>query len=255
MLFAWAQDESEGAYVNNEKVTGIWKEITPPQLFENRTLLKYNKEFKFDDKSLEVTSRLVQLINGDKLLMTTSQDPDQPYIYNLKRVNTEEWVEISLSDYEHHCLKCELEALVSQFNQEVVIDIGVPTLKIIGGVVAVVAAVPSGGASLSILGAVGVSFEIIAGTYSTVSGMTELTLNFSNREEWISEIPSGYLNATIGMTVRYIYGDTEKTENIEFVLTFVEGVATYNFKNPTDLQKLDNALSIMNVTISEITKE
>jgi hypothetical protein len=253
-MVGWLQDEEEGEYTNNELVTGKWEIVDPPQLFQNRTALKYNKIFKFDNVFLQVTCLLVQLENGDKLLMSPSDNSEEPEVYKIKYTGTEEWVEIYLTDYQQHCLKCELEALVVQFHQEVVIDIGVPTLKIIGGVVAVAAAVPSGGASLSILGALGVSFNIIVGTYSTVSGMAELTLNFSNKEEWIEKIPGGYLNATIGMTIKYIYGDSEKTENIEFVLTFVEGVAVYNFKNPSDLQKLDNALSITNITISEIIK-
>ena len=40
--------------------------------------------------------------------------------------------------------------------------------------------------------------------------------------------------------------DKEVTETINATLSVVEGVATFNFKNPTDLQKIDNAINITN---------
>ncbi len=152
------------------------------------------------------------------------------------------------------CLSCELSTLGHIAVQEA-IDIGIPTLKIAAGIVAVAAALPTGGASLTGLGALGISFGVVAGTYTTVTGGAELVLNITNRKELKEKIPSGYLNAVIGLTITYMVDDKEVTETINGLLTVVEGVATYNFDDPTALQKLDNAINISNVIISNIERE
>jgi RHS repeat-associated protein len=149
------------------------------------------------------------------------------------------------------CLSCELSDLGHLVTQKA-IDIGVPTLKIAAGIIAVAAAIPTGGTSLTTLGALAVGFDITVGTYAIASGTGELTLNIANKKELAEKIPSGYLNATIGITITSMVDDKEVTETITGVLTVVEGVATYNFKDAKALQKLDNAVNITNVTLSNI---
>ena len=125
-------------------------------------------------------------------------------------------------------------------------------LRIAAGIVAVAAAIPTGGASLSTLGALGVSFGITVGTYSAASGAVELTMNITNKKELAEKIPSGFLNATVGLTVKTMVDDKEVVEYMEFGLNVVEGAATMKFDDPSQLQKFSNIITSGNMTIESI---
>ncbi len=148
------------------------------------------------------------------------------------------------------CLSCELTDLGHLAGQKA-IDIGIPTLKILGGIITVAAAIPTGGASIV---ASSVIAGTLSGTYAIASGTNDLILNIQGNKELADKTPGGFLQATIGLTVSYMVDDKEVTERINGILTIVEGAATFSFKDPSALQKIDNAINITNVTISEVQR-
>jgi RHS repeat-associated protein len=149
------------------------------------------------------------------------------------------------------CTSCELDQMGRQLASNAVYY-GVPAAKIFVGVVAIAAAIPSGGTSLSLLGATGVGFSIVSGSYSVASGTAELTYKASGKDdvdEVVGKIPGGYLEATIGMTITYTAGENEYTEMINGTLSIIEGRMTLNLKDPTSLQKFSNAINVTKMTI------
>lgn len=82
--------------------------------------------------------------------------------------------------------------------------------------------------------------------------MADFTISFTDNQETGNKIPDGILNATIGMTLTTILDGEEVNESINATLNFVEGVATINFGNSTNLEKFDNAINITNITIGGV---
>ena len=134
-----------------------------------------------------------------------------------------------------------------KFNQKVS-----SVTKIATGVVAIAAAIPTGGTSLTVLGALGGGFGISAGSYSVVKGTTDLIISFTNNPEISQKLPDGILNATVGLTITSIIEGKEVDENIKATLNLVEGVATFNFGSTTNLQKVDNAINIKNMSFEGV---
>lgn len=109
IVFAWAQDESEGEMIRNEKVTGVWKTVNPPQMYEARPKLTYNKIFVPNDDYIKNTHTLIQLVDGSKFLVSPLETAEVGYTYQIKPPGFDEWCVVYLSWFEPHCLSCELE--------------------------------------------------------------------------------------------------------------------------------------------------
>ncbi len=189
------------------------------------------------------------IMKVDGYLVFLSVDNEGKAIHQYYNENSEEW--INFEPVKPSCLSCELQEL-AQLGIENTVDYGGPVLRIAAGIVAVAAAIPTGGASLSTLGALGVSFGITVGTYSAASGAVELTMNITNKKELAEKIPSGFLNATVGLTVKTMVDDKEVVEYMEFGLNVVEGAATMKFDDPSQLQKFSNIITSGNMTIESI---
>ncbi|GGZ35310.1 hypothetical protein GCM10007049_30920 [Echinicola pacifica] len=109
------------------------------------------------------------------------------------------------------------------------------------GVVAIGAAIPSAGSSLSLFGSFGAGLAISSASYSVVSGLTDFTISFTNRPEISEQIPGGVLSAIVGLSITSTIDDKEINEVINATLNVVEGAVQLSFKNATDLEKFDAA--------------
>jgi len=109
ILFSWSQDESEGAIIRNEKVSGVWKTVCPPKMYEGRPKLTYDKIFVPDDEYIRNTHTLIQLVDGSKFLVSPLETSEVGYTYQIKPTGIDEWSIVYLGWFEPHCLSCELE--------------------------------------------------------------------------------------------------------------------------------------------------
>ena len=155
-------------------------------------------------------------------------------------------------DPKFRCTSCEINQIAGTIYENSA-KYGGPVLKVVGGIVAVAAAIPTGGASLGALPALGIGFTVVSGTFATATGVTELVLRLQDQDALADKIPSGYLNATIGIVIKTTVDDVETQETINVVLNIIEGAATMTFKNPTDLDKLSNAISTGGVIETIVT--
>lgn len=73
----------------------------------------------------------------------------------------------------------------------------------------------------------GAAFAITSGTYGMVAGSTQIILNLANRKELIEKIPSGYLNATVGLVVTATVDNKEVQFYTTGVLDLAEGAITF----------------------------
>jgi len=253
------EDDSEG---ESGEMDDCWEDnhikwvTETKQIYKNKKKLVYNASCTCRTYSLQRT--YYRLIDGSILLMEEKQNEDNynseesiVIKYSLYNPYLKEWSEIKLDDYEDYCLKCELDTLITYYNEEV----GIPTIKILVGVVAIVAVIPSGETSLGILPALGTSFGVISALYSTVDGVVELTLNLTNNKEWYNDIPHGYLNATVGLTIEYFDGNETRVETVKAVLDISEGVINLKVAE-TNIEKLDRAITagkIIKISYDELS--
>ncbi|MBE6313314.1 MAG: hypothetical protein E7076_09230 [Bacteroidales bacterium] len=253
LIGAVFEREERGFYVTDYcwKSYGKWKSITPQNL--------YGKQDLYATKACACTERSLtyyELANGDVFL---ENDATEKFYLYVKSSNT--WKEVKLGNFENVSLKKELENIGERILTDVVLsDESKAIAKIGAGIIAVAAAIPSGGTSLTVLGALGVSFGVTSAVYTTASGVAELTLALSNKNELIDKLPNGYLNATVGVTLEYYIDDPNKVEKMHLLLDFSENiiqpVETLNkisLKCPlSDAEKINTIIStgnINNITI------
>ena len=95
--------------IRNEKVSGVWKTIYPPKMYEGRPKLTYDKIFVPDDEYIRNTHTLIQLVDGSKFLVSPLETSEVGYTYQIKPTGIDEWSIVYLGWFEPHCLNCELE--------------------------------------------------------------------------------------------------------------------------------------------------
>lgn len=100
------------------------------------------------------------------------------------------------------------------------------TLLIAGGVTTIAL---SGGLAAPLL----TSFAITSGSFSVASGTAQLVLNLANAEEVADQVPGGYLDAVVGVTVEYtVEGERykQKVKVLRSVLNITESTLTMNLE-------------------------
>ncbi len=128
-LFAFLIDEEESLVVRNEVIKGKWQTVDPPQLFEAKTALSYNKIFIPENEYIRRTHTLVKLVSGEYFL-SSPEDNDDTGLYTtywLKLPTDDTWYEVYLSSYNTNCLSCEIDNIAKQISKRV----GVATARYI----------------------------------------------------------------------------------------------------------------------------
>ncbi len=80
-LFAFLIDEEESLVVRNEVIKGKWQTVDPPQLFEAKTALSYNKIFIPENEYIRRTHTLLKLESGEYFL-SSPEDNDNTGLHN-----------------------------------------------------------------------------------------------------------------------------------------------------------------------------
>jgi hypothetical protein len=172
--------------------------------------------------------------------------------YSFYNEDTKKWEDFyATPEPKPSCLSCDLKKTGNMAWDEAV-KYGGPIIQIGLGIVGVALAIPTGGASLTITGAVLTSFYVISGSYMFASGSAELVLAVSGNEEEIKKIPGSFLEATVGLTLSTIIDNKETMQTINATLNVVEGVVTLKFKNASDLDNYMNAATATVTTINLI---
>ncbi len=124
------------------------------------------------------------------------------------------------------------------------------------GIIAIIAAIPSEGASLAGWQYAYMAFRITAGTFSAGSGFIKVILDVNGKFEESDKIPDG-LGGTIGKVVGYNLGNEQLGEEIgsfaESVILLGGSFPTIkaNMINEDDIKILDDMISIYNVAGSK----
>ena len=192
---------------------------------------------------------LLLLKNNVKYLISPC-DNEHGYAYYVKFPNDKKWYELPLDYIPANSLMKELDNIaknIISITADKAVNIGLPVLGIIAGCVAMASVVGFGAGTA----AIAQSLTIISATYSIVSNSLVLALNLSEKDysKIVSKIPNGYLNATIGITAcACVDGEIAKVYIIGG-LSIAEGVICLNLDNPQKIQRIDNIISIVNMTI------
>ena len=230
-------------------VTGYWKYEKTPKVYRGRKLLTYKAHFVFDDAYYKNNCVLLLLKNNVKYLISPC-DNEHGYAYYVKFPNDKKWYELPLDYIPANSLMKELDNIaknIISITADKAVNIGLPVLGIIAGCVAMASVVGFGAGTA----AIAQSLTIISATYSIVSNSLVLALNLSEKDysKIVSKIPNGYLNATIGITAcACVDGEIAKVYIIGG-LSIAEGVICLNLDNPQKIQRIDNIISIVNMTI------
>jgi len=86
-------------------------------------------------------------------------------------------------------------------------------------------------------------------TMATALGTTELVLALKDENELIEKLPTGYLDATIGIAFEDKLGNTKTTRIIKCSVDAFENIITFKWKNiETGSQIISNSINILNIT-------
>lgn len=88
-------------------------------------------------------------------------------------------------------------------------------------------------------------------------GIAEITFLAQGKTDLVDKLPSGYLTATVGLTIKKLVGDKEVTETIDAILNVAENRATLTIKEPTNLEKVADAITagnLISIAISEVDR-
>ena len=198
-------------------------------------------------ESTEYPHGTMMRANGFYVFHDYDKHGDSRYQWHDESSNTWKKFEPASPD----CTSCGIHTIMDE-GWEATKKYGGPTLQIIGGIIAVAAAIPSGGTSLGVYGSIVTGLGVTSGVYSAVDGMATLTLLAADNEALVDDIPSGFLNATVGLSITYFEGDTEIDKYVAATLSIVEGAVLISTPNQSDLQLLDKATTVVmtSVTVS-----
>jgi hypothetical protein len=66
------------------------------------------------------------------------------------------------------------------------------------------------------------------------------------------QMPDGYLNATIGLTVTTIVDNKEVTETITGVISMIDNIPSIKFEKLSEIEKINNTIKIISITINGV---
>ena len=179
---------------------------------------------------------------------------DYEEMYYRYEESTNLWRRINMSDYADWCLKCELDEVGERILKDVILSDEAKAIAKIGvGVIALGAAIPTGGTSIIGVGsALGISFAVTSATMTTALGTTELVLALKDENELIEKLPSGYLDATIGLTTETINGETKTTKIVRCAVDAAENIITISIPATGGAQVISNAVNISNIVLDGV---
>ena len=180
--------------------------------------------------------------NGD-LYFRYYSNIDNEFLY-LKK-DSKVWVGKSL--YFNNCTSCDLLNLADIMYMTTA-KYGPPAIKIFIGTIAVAAAAVSGGATLGVLPALGISLSVTSGSLSVVNGVAEITFNLNGEQEKIANLPDGTFDLLIGIPLKESISDNKSHVYIDVILTISESMLTLKMPSETSIQQLDNYLNLLNLT-------
>jgi len=117
-IVRWMVDDDESAVIKNEKVTGVWKTVNPPRMYDAKPKLTYNKIFIPDDEYIRRTHTLIQLVDGSKFLVSPLETSEVGYTYQIQLPEIDEWSTVYLDWFESDCLSCELEFIGNELTKK-----------------------------------------------------------------------------------------------------------------------------------------
>lgn len=117
-IVRWLVDDEESAVIKNEKVTGVWKTVNPPRMYDAKPKLTYNKIFIPDDEYIRRTHTLIQLVDGSKFLVSPLETSEVGYTYQIQLPEIDEWYTVYLDWFESDCLSCELEFIGNELTKK-----------------------------------------------------------------------------------------------------------------------------------------
>ncbi len=117
-IVRWMVDDEESAVIKNEKVTGVWKTVNPPRMYDAKPKLTYNKIFIPDDEYIRRTHTLIQLVDGSKFLVSPLETSEVGYTYQIQLPEIDEWSTVYLDWFESDCLSCELEFIGNELTKK-----------------------------------------------------------------------------------------------------------------------------------------
>lgn len=91
--------------------------------------------------------------------------------------------------------------------------------------------------------------QVTSASYTMASGTAELVCLLDEREDLAAKIPSGYLNATVGLIEEEVNGNTKSTKIIKCALSITEGVMTLSIPATTNEKLISNAITIKDIII------
>ena len=106
--------------------------------------------------------------------------------------------------------------------------------------------IETGGQSISLLRAANLGLTTLAANWSIVSGSLKLGLNISGMDNVAKKIPDTYAGATIGIICLTVVDNKITQVRIDATITIVESVVGLKFKSPTDIETLNNLITIIN---------
>ena len=118
-------------------------------------------------------------------------------------------------------------------------------LKITGGVVALASVAHTGGQSISVYKAMTMGLVTLSASWAMVGGSIQLLLEFSGDSDLARQIPTSFIEGTVGIIVLGVVNDEVKAVRINALLSMTEGVVMLNFDKISDLETISNAITII----------
>ena len=228
-----------------EPMKGRWVNLSETKHYNNYPALAYSQQFIPEDKYLNSQFFFVRLNSG----LNLSISPDRKASINVP--GQKEWYPIDINKLSRGgCLSCEISALAMAIPFEIADDVvkyGIPALTMLGGAVAIATLAQSGGGSVSGFKAFRMMLTALSGSWAVVGGGVKLMLNIQGNTDLANIIPTDFLNATIGIICETTINDKKSLSIIKGTLSASNGILTFNFSNPNDIQTISNISNIIGI--------
>ncbi len=233
-----------------EGIKGRWKVLNQTQYYGNYSALSYNKQFIPEDKFVNSQFFYAQLNSGLNFMAYSGADENGGAQYAVNIPGQNNWIPIDINKLSRgNCLSCDLTNMVKyiEFNiTDKAFKYGIPMLNILGGIVAIATLAEIGGASAGIYKSLQMGLTALSGAWSIAGGTVQLLLNSSGQVDLASQIPTDFLNGTIGIICETTINNKRTLSYIHGVLSFAGGTLTFNIPK-TQLENLNATTTVINI--------
>ena len=236
------EDLGEGALVDFWPCINDKQDMTPFLLAGDKNVIINAVTIECKPYETGEYGTLFYAKNGD-LYFRYFSNLDNEFLYLKKDSKT--WVKKNL--YFNNCTLCDLSQ-AADIMYMTTARYGPSVAKIFFGTIAVAAAAVTGGATLGVLPALGISLSVTSGSLSVVNGIAEIKLNMKGEEEKIANLPNGTFDLLIGIPLKESNIGDNSHVYIDLILTVSESMLTLKLPSQTSIQKLDNYLNLINLT-------